>query len=353
MQRYPIFTLTTSVALIILLVSVPLVPVEAHDYQSTTAQLVSQGSIYDQIDSMLNNLTKRFDINPLLQTDQQASPTIATPTVKITDVKSSSSTSSNTKPQVTVTLQNGNTAANGVRVSAFYSATTGSVASSDSTVMSLNAGETRAISFSPNGLATGSYKVSVVAFKDGTDPSNKATPPYDMKENAVTFTVTPSPTATPTDKATEAQDNPNAFGDVLSQVNTWILFIIAITALITIALFFVFSQNKSGGDRFEEDHFRDEYPPGEAVISDTPPALAPPSSSTKQPPTDLPNTLTRPRRRQIAIDAPESDELATSKRYDGVRQSSTDQGFDSNSYVVGDVSSKKALRNKIRGKKGT
>ncbi len=352
MKRRSVLTFTATVALIALLVSMPLANAEMHGHQHTTAaQLVTDGSIYDQIDSMLNNLTKRFDINPLVQTSPQASPKAATPSVKIADVKASSSGASNAKPQVTVTLQNGNAAASGVRVSVYYSTTAGSTASSDSTVVSLNAGETRNIQFSPRGLAPGSYRVSVVAFKDGTDPSNTSTPPYDMKENAITLSVTPSPTAAVTAQATETQGKSNNFGDVLSQVNTWIVFIIAITALITIALFFVFSQNKSGGDRFEEDHFKDEYPPGDDNLSRTASALPLSPSSIGHTSKELPDTVARPRRRQIAIDA-EPDESAQTKPYNTAHPSSTDREFNSDGFVVGDVSSKRALRNKIRGKKG-
>ncbi|MGZ4903942.1 MAG: hypothetical protein ACXVIG_02170 [Halobacteriota archaeon] len=352
-RRSVLLTFTATAALLVFLASAPLAQAEVHGYQyATAAQLATRGSILDQFDSMLNNLTKRFDINPLAPANPQVSPKAATPSVKITDVKASSSGQSNAKQQVTVTLQNGNAAANGVRVSAYYSTTAGSTASSDSTVVSLNAGETRAIQFSPSGLAAGSYGVSVVAFKDGTDPSNKATPPYDMRENAATLSVTPTPTAAPTEKATEAQDTPTAFGDVLNQVNTWIVFIIGITALITIALFFVFSQNKSGGDRFEEDHFRDEYPPGDADQSKMASPLPLPPSSTGRAPTEVPDTVARPRRRQIAIEAAEPDEYAQAKPYDAAHPSSADRGFNSDGFVVGDVSSKKALRNKIRGKKG-
>ncbi len=356
MQRRSTLVFALIAALIVLLVSAPLAHAEVHGYQHTTAaQLVTYGTIFDEIDSMLNNLTKQFDIfdiNPLAPSNPQVSPKAAAPSVKIADVKVSSPEQSNAKQQVTVTLQNGNTAANGVRVSVFYSTTAGSTASSDSTVVSLNAGETRAIQFSPNGLAQGSYGVSVVAFKDGTDPSNKVTPPYDMRENVVTLSVTPTPTAAPTEKATEAQDVPNAFGDVLSQVNTWILFIVAITALITIALFFVFSQNKSGGDRFEEDHFRGDYPPGDADQSKMASTLPSQPSSTGRAPDELPTTVALPRRRQITIDAAEHDEHAQTKPYGGAHSPSADRGFNSDGFVVGDVSSKKALRNKIRGKKG-
>ncbi len=353
MQRRSILAFIATIALIVLLVSTPLAQAEVSGGQpATTAQLVSTGSIYDQIDSMLNNLTKRFDVNPLTPTNPQVTPKVATPSVKIADVKISNQGQQNTKPRVTVTLQNGNAAVNSVRVSVFYTTTSGSIASSNSTVVSLSKGETRGIEFSPDGLAAGSYGVSVVAFKDGTDPSNKATPPYDMRENAATLTVTPTPTTAPAEKAAEVQSNPNAFGDLLSQVNTWILFIIAITLLITIALFFVFSQNKSGEDRFEEDHFKDEYPPGDVDKSEpfSTPSRPP---TTEQPPEEPTGTVASPRRRQILIDAAETDESARTTSYGAVHQPSADRSFNSDGYVIGDVSSKKALRNKIRGKKGT
>ena len=352
MQRRSILPFAAIAVLIVLLGSAPLTQAQVYGYQHTTAaQIIPRGTIFDQIGSMLNNLTSPFNINPLAPANPQASPTAATPSVKIADVKASNQGQSNANQQVTVTLQNGDVAVNDVRVSVFYSTTAGGTASSNSTVVSLSKGETRAIQFSPNDLAPGSYGVSVVAFKDGTDPTNKATPPYDMRQNAVTISVTSTPTAAPTDTATEAQNNLNGFGDILSQFNSWIIFIIAITALITIALFFVFSQNKSGEDRFEADHFKDEYPPGDTdqrKISSIGP-LSPPS--TGRAPKELPDTIARPRR-QIAIDTTERDEYAQKQQHNAIHPTPTDRGFDSDGFVVGNVSSQKALRDKIRGKKG-
>ncbi|MGZ4912514.1 MAG: hypothetical protein ACXV3U_03020 [Halobacteriota archaeon] len=354
MQRRSIPPIAAAIAvLIVLLGSAPLTQAQVYGYQHTAAtQIITRGTIFDQIGGMLNNLTSPFNINPLAPANPQASPTAATPSVKIADVRASSQGQSNANQQVTVTLQNGNVAVNDVRVSVFYSTTAGGTTSSNSTVVSLSKGETRAIQFSPNDLAPGSYGVSVVAFKDGTDPTNKATPPYDMRENAVTISVTPTSTAAPTDTATEAQNNLNGFGDILSQFNSWIIFIIAITALITIALFFVFSQNKSGEDRFEADHFKDEYPPGDADQKKISPIgpLSPPS--TGRVPKELPDRIARPRRRQIAIDTAEHDEYAQKQPHNAIHPAPTDRGFDSDGFVVGDVSSQKALRDKMRGKKG-
>ncbi len=354
MQRRPILVFTALIAFTVVLIAMPTAHAEEvrGAQHATAAQLVTGGSIYDQIDSMLNNLTKRFDANPLIPANPQASPKAVTPSVKIVDVKESSLGQSNAKQQVTVVLQNGNTAANGVRVSVYYSTATDTAPPPDSTVVSLNAGETRTLQFSPSGLAPGSYGVSVVVFKDGTDPSNKASPPYDMRENAVTLSVTPTPTAAPPQKATATQHIPSAFGDVLSQVNAWIIFIIAITALITIALLFVFSQNKSGGDRFEEGHFRDEYRPGDADHGAGTSPFPRPPSQTGQSLKELPDTGPRQRRRQIAVEAVEPTEQAQATPYEAAHSSSVDRSFNSDGFVVGDVSSRRALRNKIRGKKG-
>ncbi len=352
MQRRSILSFAAIAVLIVFLGLAPLTQAQVYGYQYTAAaQIITHGTIFDQINGMFNNLTSPFNINPLAPAKPEASPT-ATPSVKITDVKASNQGQLNANQQVTVSLQNGNVTVNDVRVSIFYITAAGGTAGSNSTVVSLSKGETRAIQFSPNDLAPGNYGVSVVAFKDGTDPTNKATPPYDMKENAVTISVTPASSAAPTDTVTGAQNNLDGFGDILSQFNSWIIFIVAITALITIALFFVFSQNKSGEDRFEEDHFKVEYPPSDAdqgkmfSIGPLPPL------STGRAPKERPNTTARPRGRHITIDTAEHDEYAQKQPYDAIHPTPADRGFDTDGFVVGDVSSQKALRDKIRGKKG-
>ena len=357
MQRRTLIALSVSWSFIALAVFAPLVHAEPYGHhEATTAQFSTGESIYNQIDRMLNNLTKRFDINPLAPVNPLAPTKEATPNVKIADVKTISSTQSASKPQVIVTLQNGNLAVSGVRIGIFYRSAAGINVLSESSVASLNADETRSIRFLPNGLADGSYTIGTAVYKDGTDPSNKATPPYDIKENAATLVIAnPTPSVAPTAKASDPGSKASGLGTIQSQLNTWILFIIAITALVTIALFFVFSQNRSGEDRFEEDHFNDDgHSPGDSRTSSLAAAHQSSSLAAERARREAFDETARPHRRPIAIDAAESasDEYAGTKAYDTTHSTDNEPDFDVDGFVVGDVSSKKALRNKIRGKKG-
>ncbi|HEX7515481.1 MAG TPA: hypothetical protein VF393_07845, partial [archaeon] len=169
---------------------------------------------------------------------------------------------SSTTPQVIVTVKNGKVALDGVRIDVLYKNSAGANVLSNSTVVALKADETRTITFKPLSLPAGSYGIGSTVYKNGTDPSNKATPPYDLKENAATLTIAGAGTAG--DEGIQVSN----VGGILSQLSPWIYFIIVMTGLITVALFFVFWQNRSGEDRFGDDHFQgDGYVGGESNIS--------------------------------------------------------------------------------------
>lgn len=341
MHRRTLIALSVGWTFIALAAFAPLVHAESPSHpEATTAQFSTGESIYSQIDRMLSNLTKRFDISPLAPFNPLAPMKKATPDVKIANVKTISSTQSGSKPQVIVTLRNGHLAVSG-RVGVFYRSAAGVNVLSESSLASLNADETRSIRFLPNGLADGSYTIGTVVYKDGTDPSNKATPPYDIKENAATLVIAnPTPSVAPIAKPSDPGSKTSGFGGISGQFNTWILFIIAITALITIALFFVFSQNRSGEDRFEEDHFNHDSPAlGNSRASSLAAGSQLSSLEAERARREMLDETARPHRSQISID---SGEPAADNKPD----------FDVDGFVVGDVSSKKALRNKIRGKKG-
>ena len=352
MRRFALLALSLSWAFAVLVISAPLseaiVPPTHH---STAAQLDTGSNIFDQINSLLNNFTKRFDINPLAPQQN------ATPSVKITAVKSANSGQSIATPEVVVALQNGQVALDGVRVDVVYKNTAGVTVLSNSTVIALKSDEARSIMFAPKGLPVGSYVVGVVVYKNGTDPSNQATPPYDVQQNAATLViVSPTPTAAGGGKAADPGSQTGNVGDILTNISPWIYFIIAITGLITIALFFVFSQNRSGEDRYQDDHFKgDGYSAGDSSIADhaqlsnTSPTAAD-RSYDKAPGADA-----GPRRsRRIEVTAPErSSEEAGAARVNNLLRSAEDKPqFDADGFVVGDVTSKKALRDKIRGKRG-
>jgi len=352
MRRFALLALSLSWAFIVLVAFAPLAEATVLvPHQSTVAQLDTGGNIFNQIDSLYNNFTKRLDdINPLAP--QQA----AAPSVKIAAVKTATTGQSAVTPQVIVTLQNGKVALDGVRVDVIYKNTAGANVTSDSTVVALKVDETRSVTFTPTGLPAGSYAIGVVVYKNGTDPSNQATPPYDTQQNTATLTIaSPTSTSAAAGKAGDPGGQTNNAGDILTQLNTWVYFVIAITTLITIALFFVFSQNRSGEDRYEEDHFRrDGYPAGGSGVFD-PPAMSyesPPAARSHDSASDAVSER-RPARR-IKVDAseraPEDPERTRAKN--SPRSTEDVPQFDADGFVVGDVTSKKALRNKIRGKRG-
>jgi hypothetical protein len=350
MRRFAVLALSLSWIFIALVAFAPLAEATVVNPRLTTvAQLDTGGNIFNQIDSLYNNFTKRLeDINPLAP--QQA----AAPSVKIAAVKTATTGQSAATPQVIVTLQNGKVALDGVRVDVIYKDTAGANVTLDSAVVALKVDETRSVTFTPKSLPEGSYTIGVVVYKNGTDPSDQATPPYDTQQNAATLAIaSPTPASAAAGKAGDPGTN-NA-GDILTHLNSWVYFVIAITALVTIALFFVFSQNRSGEDRYEEDHFRrDGYSAGGSGVSD-PLSLHFESPSAARSHDSASDGVSgrRPARR-IEVDAseraPEDPERAREKN--SPRSTEDVPQFDADGFVVGDVTSKKTLRNKIRGKRG-
>ncbi|MDD1725620.1 MAG: hypothetical protein LUQ34_01895 [Euryarchaeota archaeon] len=252
-------------------------------------QIDSLLSSLDQIDSLLNNFTT--DLNSLIP--QQTTP----PSVNITSVKTVNTGKSSTTPQVIVTVKNGKAVLDGVRIDVVYKNSAGAKALSNSTVLALKAEETRSITFKPQSLPAGSYVVGVTVYKSGTDPSNKASPPYDLKENAATLIIAGAGTAG--DEGIQI----SSVGGILSQLSPWIYFIIVMTGLISVALFFVFWQNKSGEDRFGDDHFKgDDYVAGDSIRN--PAALR--SASPKADNSSERRIISKPRRsRKIEVTAPD------------------------------------------------
>jgi hypothetical protein len=349
MRRFALLTLSLSCALALLVAFAPLSEATVIPRQSTLAQLDTGGNILDRLNSLYNNFTKQFDINPL------APPQAATPSVKIAAVKTKTAGQSAGTAQVIVSIQNGKVALDGVRVDVLYKNAAGANVASDSTVVALKVDETHTVTFTPNGLPAGSYAIGVVVYKNGTDPSNHATPPYDIQQNAATLTIaSATPAGAAAGKAGDPGSQTNNAGDILTHLNTWVYFVIAITALITIALFFVFSQNRSGDDRYEEDHFRGTYPPGGSHVFD-PHVLDYKSPSVDRSRDSVADTVSGPRRpRRIEVDASDlaPEEAASTKAKDSPHSTEDALQFDADGFVIGDVTSKKALRNKIRGKRG-
>ncbi|MGA7075091.1 MAG: hypothetical protein WBZ42_00865 [Halobacteriota archaeon] len=352
MRRFALLALSLVLTFTALVIVAPLSEaIVLPPRQSTAAQLDTGGNVFDQIGSLLNNFTKRFDINPL------APQQTVTPSVKITAVKIANSGQSAATPQVIVALQNGKVALDGVRVDVVYKNTAGANVLSDSTVVALKSDEARSITFTPKGLSGGSYVVGVVVYKNGTDPSNQATPAYDAQQNAATFTIaSPTPAGAGAGKAVDPGSQTSNVGDILSLISPWMYFIIAMTGLITIALFFVFSQNRSGEDRYEDDHFKgDGYAAGGSSTSNPPPLSSAPPTVVDRSDDNMPGAISGPRRsRRIEVTAPEgtSEESGVTRAKNPPRSTEHVLQFDADGFVVGDVTSKKALRNKIRGKRG-
>jgi len=352
MRRFALLALSLVLAFTALLMFAPLseamVPPPR---QSTVAQLNTGGNVLDQIGSLLDNFTKHFDINPF------APQQTATPSVKITGVKTANSGQSTATPEVIVSLQNGQVALDGVRVNVVYNNTAGATVLSDSTVIALKSGETPSITFVPKGLPSGSYGIGVVVYKNGTDPSNQATPPYAAQQNAATLVIaSPTPAAAGAGKAADSGSQTSNVGDILSHLSPWIYFIIAMTGLITIALFFVVSQNRSREDRYEGDHFKgDGYAAGDSSISNPPPLSNEYPRAADRSEDNMRGAISGPRRsKRIEVTAPEgtAEEAEVSRAKNPPRSNEPVLQFDADGFVIGDVTSKKALRDKIRGKKG-
>jgi hypothetical protein len=314
-------------------------------YTSSAAQL-DTGNFFDRVGDLLNNI---FDINSLL-------PQTPSPSVNITDVKTANTGQSGATPQVVVTVKNGKAALEGVRVDVGYKNAAGATVRSDSALLALKADETRSTTFTPKGLSNGRYAIGVVVYKNGTDRFTQATPPYDLRQNAATLIVaSPTPSGAIASKAANSGDIANSVGNVLNSISPWIYFIIAMTGLITVALFFVFSQNRSTDDRFVDEHFKGDSdvlrengtskPARSKIASATAPdhledtgpnaAVRRPSPAESGPP------------EKTDWESPPSD-----TKHDARSTEQTLQ-FDADGFVVGDVTSRKALRSKMRGKKGS
>ena len=352
MRRFALLALSLVLAFTALLIFAPLSEAMVlPPRQSTAAQLNTGGNVLDQIGSLLDNFTKHFDINPF------APQQTATPSVKITSVKTANSGQSTATPEVIVTLQNGQVALDGVRVNVVYNNPAGATVLSDSTVIALKSNEARSITFVPKGLPGGSYGIRVVVYKNGTDPSNQATPPYTEQQNAATLVIaSPTPTAAGAGKAADPGSQTSNVGDILGHLSPWIYFIIAMTGLITIALFFVFSQNRSAEDRYGGDHFKgDGYAAGDSSISNPPPLSNEYPRAADRSDDNMPGAISGPRRsKRIEVTAPEgtAEESGVSQAKNPPRSNEPALQFDADGFVIGDVTSKKALRDKIRGKKG-
>lgn len=314
-------------------------------HASSAAQL-DTGNFFDRIGNFLNNI---FDINSLL-------PRIPSPSVNITDVKTVNTGPSGAKPLVIITLKNGKVALEGVRVDVGYKNAAGATVRSDSALLALKADETRSTTFTPKGLSNGRYAIGVVVYKNGTDPSSQATPPYDARQNAATLIIASStPSGASASKAANSGGIASSVGNVLDSIGPWIYFIIAITGLITVALFFVFSQNKSSDDRFQDDHFKGdgyilkENDPSKPLRSKNESTVA--SAHLEYTAPNAP--LRRPRRAEISPSEGTGWESEASVTDYPAQSTEQTLQFDADEFVVGDVTSRKALRNKMRGKKGS
>jgi hypothetical protein len=312
---------------------------------SSAAQLNIGGNFFDQIDSLLNSI---FDINSLL-------PQTPAPSVNITDVKTANAGQSGATPQVIVTVKNGKAALEGVRVDVGYKNTAGATVRSDSARVALKSDETRSITFAPKGLSNGKYAIGVVVYKNGTDPYSQATPPYDTRLNAATLVISSSSSSGgDSGRAADPGDIASTVGNVLDNISPWMYFIIAMTGLVTVALFFVFSQNRSGDDRFQDEHFKtDGHSLREKVAK---PARSQNALTTA--PDHLENTAHSDTARGARRTEPSTSKWTEWESKAFVVEHhprSTEQTleFDDDGFVVGDVTSRKALKNKMRGKKGS
>jgi hypothetical protein len=337
MRRFALLVLSLILTCTTLVIFAPLSEALAlPPHQSTAAQL-DTGGVFNQLGSLLNNLTKRFDLNSLIP--QQTKTT----SVNITSVKTVNTGQSTTTPQVIVAVQNGKVALDSVRIDVVYKNSAGAYVLSNSTVLALKADETRSVTFTPQGLSAGSYVIGVVVYKNGTDPSNQATPPYDAQQNAATLTIA---SLTSTEKgAGKAEDDGiqiSNVGDILSYLGTWIYFIVVMTGLITVALYFIFWQNRSGEDRFEDDHFKgDDYSAGDTSTS-YPPALSSVFPTVKYP-SDL-GVVSKPRRsRKIEVTAPDeaSEGAEATKAKNHPRSTEHTPQVDADRFVVGDKPQKR------------
>ena len=109
--------------------------------------------------------------------------------------------------------------------------------------------------------------------------------------------------------------------------------------------------------RFGDDHFKgDGYGPGDSSLSNRTPLSSESPTDVHRLDDNMSSAISRPRRsRRIEVTAPEgtSEISGVNKARDPSSSSDHKLQFDYDGFVVGDVTSKKALRSKIRGKKGS
>jgi len=108
--------------------------------------------------------------------------------------------------------------------------------------------------------------------------------------------------------------------------------------------------------RFGDDHFKGGgYGPGDSSLSNRTPLRSESPIAVHRLDDNVSSPISRPRRsRKIEVTAPEgsSEKSAVIKARNPLGSTDDELQFYSDGFVVGDVTSKKALRSKMRGKKG-
>jgi hypothetical protein len=108
--------------------------------------------------------------------------------------------------------------------------------------------------------------------------------------------------------------------------------------------------------RFGDDHFKGGgYGPGDSSLSNRTPLRSESPIAVHRLDDNVSSAISRPRRsRKIEVTAPEgsSEKSAVIKARNPLGSTDDELQFYSDGFVVGDVTSKKALRSKMRGKKG-
>ena len=109
--------------------------------------------------------------------------------------------------------------------------------------------------------------------------------------------------------------------------------------------------------RFGDGHFKGNgYGPGDSSLSNRTPLRSESPKAVHRVDNNVSSDISRSRRsRRIEVTAPEgaSGKSGVIMARDNSRSTDNKLQFDSDGFVVGDVTSKKALRSKIRGKKGS
>jgi hypothetical protein len=122
--------------------------------------------------------------------------------------------------------------------------------------------------------------------------------------------------------------------------------------LLTVLGFLLVQVLRFGDDRFKEDG----YGPGNSSLSNQTPLRSESPTAVHRLDDNVSSAISRPRRfRRIEVTAPEgtSEKSGVIMARDSSRSTDHKPQFDSDGFVVGDVTSKKAFRSKIRGKKGS